>query len=341
MEVSAGTGSAIRTTELRTGVLPAAERFPAWLEMVARGAAPHQVQTPFAREFRATVRGVELGGLQATMKDLPPLVVRRTPRIIRSADPELFHLGIMMRGSFELTQERCSAVAGPREINCFFSSRPHRGLLRGGGDARSCRMVMASVPVAVLPFSPRQLGALVGRPLPGQRGIGSLMTRHLLDLIVRAPQYEEADARRLTSVTIDLIAGLLARELEGDCLPPDQRESVLLSCVEDFIRRHLADPALSPRMIANVHHISLRTLHRLFEARDTTVAACVRRLRLERCRQLLIDPAYGSSSVETIARLGGFVSLPHFNRLFRTTYGAAPASYRKQIGGPGAARIGK
>ncbi|QCX74198.1 DNA-binding transcriptional activator FeaR [Streptomyces sp. YIM 121038] len=55
------------------------------------------------------------------------------------------------------------------------------------------------------------------------------------------------------------------------------RTRMLLARVDTFIDDNLADPALTPPAVAARHHVSVRTLHTLFRARERTVAPpCVR-----------------------------------------------------------------
>ncbi len=54
--------------------------------------------------------------------------------------------------------------------------------------------------------------------------------------------------------------------------------------IQAFIDRHLADPDLTSQAIAQVHRISVRYLHKLFESEDATVGRWIERRRLEECR---------------------------------------------------------
>jgi AraC-like DNA-binding protein len=82
-------------------------------------------------------------------------------------------------------------------------------------------------------------------------------------------------------------------------------------------------------MIADAHFISLRYLHKLFEAEQTSVAEWIRRRRLERCRRDLLDPALRATPVGTIAARWGLHNPAHFSRLFRASYGVPPAEFRR------------
>ena len=56
----------------------------------------------------------------------------------------------------------------------------------------------------------------------------------------------------------------------------------------------------------DAHHISVRSLHRLFEDEETTVASYIRDLRLARCRRDLADPALADRPVQADRGALGF-----------------------------------
>jgi AraC-like DNA-binding protein len=109
----------------------------------------------------------------------------------------------------------------------------------------------------------------------------------------------------------------------------ESRERTLLLRIHAFIEQNLGETDLSPGIVAAAHHVSVRHLHRLFEAQDTTVAAWIRRRRLERCRRDLADPAFIAVPVSAVAGRWGMPDSAHFSRLFRRAYGLPPAEYRR------------
>jgi AraC-like DNA-binding protein len=111
-------------------------------------------------------------------------------------------------------------------------------------------------------------------------------------------------------------------------VPADTRHNAMMLRIQAFIGDHLADPGLSPAMIAAAHYISVRTLHKLFEAHEQTITATIRRRRLERCRHDLLDPALGHHPVSAIGARWGFQDPAAFSRAFHTAYGIPPGAYR-------------
>ena len=102
----------------------------------------------------------------------------------------------------------------------------------------------------------------------------------------------------------------------------------MLARIKDYLLKHLAEPDLSPEMIAAAHHISVRYLHKLFEFEEITVGRWIQRRRLEMCRRDLARQATLGSSVAAIAQRWGFVSPAHFSRTFRATYGVTPREWQ-------------
>jgi AraC-like DNA-binding protein len=132
---------------------------------------------------------------------------------------------------------------------------------------------------------------------------------------------------------VDLLSAALAARLDReDELPADTREEALVRRVHAFIEQRLADPALSPAVIADAHHISVRYLYKLFEGQHRGVAGWIRERRLERSRRDLLDPAMADRPVSAIAARWGLVDPAHFSRIFRATYGIPPLEYRRRIG---------
>ncbi|MFD0788170.1 helix-turn-helix domain-containing protein, partial [Micromonospora azadirachtae] len=158
------------------------------------------------------------------------------------------------------------------------------------------------------------------------------LAQHLHRITRHPEQFRAGDAPYLADVTLSLVSALLARHLDAENdLPADVRQQALLAQVRDFVDRHLDDPDLSPQVVADAHHISLRTLHRLFEAEEETVAGAIRRRRLERCRRDLADPLLRHRPVHLIGRRWGLTDPAHFSRTFRAAYGVGPQAYRASI----------
>lgn len=120
----------------------------------------------------------------------------------------------------------------------------------------------------------------------------------------------------------------LVREAGRQSLPADQAH--VLDRIIDHIDRHLAD-GLPPVEIATAHHISVRSLHALFQRQGETVGAHIRRRRLDRIRRDLADPALAHLPAYTVAARWGIRGPSHFSKLFKAEFGVSPREFRDRF----------
>lgn len=97
--------------------------------------------------------------------------------------------------------------------------------------------------------------------------------------------------------------------------------------VTAYIYEHL-DEELDLQTLADVAAMSPWHWHRVYSGmRGETVAAAVRRLRLQRAAD---DLANGDLPVEAVARRSGYDNVASFTRTFAEAYGLPPARYRQE-----------
>jgi len=101
-----------------------------------------------------------------------------------------------------------------------------------------------------------------------------------------------------------------------------------LQAIKADIRNHLDNRKLSIAMIAALHQVTPRTVHRLFEREGTTFTAYVLGARLDRARRMLQDLRFATHTISAIAFECGFSDLSYFNRGFRRAFGATPSDIR-------------
>ncbi|PZF83966.1 helix-turn-helix domain-containing protein [Micromonospora deserti] len=322
--------TALRPEILDTTGLPAADRWPYFLDLAARAAAPIALVSEHVADFRAGSRIVDLGGVTLTGFRYQSLTGHRTPRLIRQSDPELYQIALTLSGASAISARRRETELGGGDITLLDWGRPHRlahHSIRGGQEQATS--VTVTIPRSLLPVHPDRVDRLTATRMSGTEGPGALLAQHLTRITRHPEQFRATDAPRLADLTLSLVATLLAHHLDAeDDLPVDVRQQATLARIRAFIDQHLGDPALSPRAVAEAHHLSLRTLHRLFTAERETVAATIRRRRLAGCRRDLADPLMRHLPVHRIARRWGFTDPAHFSRVFRAAHGVGPQAWR-------------
>ncbi|XKK60600.1 helix-turn-helix domain-containing protein [Streptomyces sp. ARC32] len=283
--------------------------------------------------FHARLRALQCGAAHLSAMSYGPLVARRTPALVRRSDPETLTLALSTEGKQGIEQLRSNALLAPGEMVLYDSSAPFTATAHASGTGRSAAMIV-QLPKALVPFSEQKVRRLIATPLNHQGTMGRLLTAFLQELSRSHPGTTARDAARLGNPLVDLVAAFLAHHMDdGTALPSGPRQRVLLLRVKDYIHRHLAHSELTPASIANTHGISLRYLHCLFEQHEMTVTAYIRRLRLDRCRRDLSDPAWDHLTVQSVGARWGFTRPSDFSRAFRADTGMPPGAYRSRRSG--------
>jgi len=161
-----------------------------------------------------------------------------------------------------------------------------------------------------------------------ERGIGAL----LFDMMRMAPnRLSEPDRISYARVGQSLVE-LLALALESDERVLDSRESSVQSAhlarIERFIRRNLANPDLSPELIAQACGVSTRYLHGLFRVGGSSVSRWIREQRLIACDRDLRRSGRKISIAE-VAYRWGFNDHAQFSRHFKAYFGRTPTDRRE------------
>ncbi|WP_197060988.1 helix-turn-helix transcriptional regulator [Microbacterium mangrovi] len=93
----------------------------------------------------------------------------------------------------------------------------------------------------------------------------------------------------------------------------------------EYIEHH-ADAPLTVDLIARQAHVSVRALQNAFRRDlDTTPLAYLRRVRLTRARDELLDGGLGTVSVADVARQWGFTNLGRFAAEYAALFGEKPS----------------
>ncbi|MFI8966394.1 AraC family transcriptional regulator [Streptomyces sp. NPDC053493] len=240
-------------------------------------------------------------------------------------DGDCVHLGMHVSGSVAGVRDGVRSPLRPGDL--VFCDPAGPDPLRFGEDGR---MMFLRIPRCYLGVTQRELEQVVGAVVPGDEGLGALVSDFLSVLAAKAEFRRSTIGDRPARTAVHLLSVLVVELLEsgvaeeGAEAPGGATE--MLSRIRAFIEGRLRDPDLSPESIARAHHISVRYLHKLFQNDGTTVSQWVRRRRLESCRIEL-----GRShrlTVAAVAHRWGFSSPSHFSRTFRGAYGMSPSAWQ-------------
>ncbi|MCP9981776.1 hypothetical protein [Actinomadura madurae] len=220
---------------------------------------------PDKRDFSARLLLGTLGPVHVAEIAAPAGECRRGPELIARTRHDLYNIHVLVAGRVTVEQAGRTARLEPGDIVPLDSWRPLRCVTEGS------RHIAVAFPAAMLPVPMECAERFAAVRFPGDRGVAGLLSAFVRGLPRHLDDTEVAGSGRLGARIVELLATVLD---EWDAADPDPP---LLRRIHAHIDERLADPGLSPASIAAAHHISVRYLHKLFEAERVTVAECVRR----------------------------------------------------------------
>jgi AraC-like DNA-binding protein len=252
--------------------------------------------------------------------------VLRSRALISSTDRELVKVALPARGQFGVGQGGRQCLVGSGSLVVYDTVRPYE--MRFGD---TCEVAVLGIPRALLGPHASRLAHQTAVAFPigagGQRFAVALLRSAASELDTLSGDISPYLADALVSLVLSAVSGWPAggpgQDLAG---------RILAYCLA-----HLSDPELSPRTVAREHGVSVRHVDRLLQPHGITLAAWIRRRRLERIRGDLADPALAHRSVQRIAADWGIPDATNLSRALRAQFGQSAAQIRRSAG---AAHVG-
>jgi AraC-like DNA-binding protein len=305
-----------------TSTLPASERFASWREWWARpagpGVPPIQVSAATDGPFDGVAALFVLGAVTVLHVRSAAAVTTVPPASLAALDAPAVLVVLQHRGRGTYLFPHGASPTSAGVITTFRESE----LWSFTAETPSEYTVLKAQPRDLGPRCELRAGALVREP-------GGFAPA--LETFVRSLAYGLMDG----SITEgdpgvgDCLLGAMRAVLATAGGEAESRQARLLAQITTYIDANLADPELTPRSIADRHYISVRQLHKLFEAEPLTVNRWIRHRRLDRCRAELADPALAHEPVRAIAERWGLGSPSYFAHAFRLAFGCSPQEYRR------------
>jgi AraC-like DNA-binding protein len=278
--------------------------------------------------YFGAIRTAPLGrALAVTVEGGDCLSALRTSRLVaQGRQDDYVVVNLLDRGVARLEQDGREAHIAAGDIFVYDMARPAR--LHFPRAFRTKSLVLTR---DVLGLRESDVAHVTASPLGPDTALGGLMAPFLAGLVDGAGNYPPRTGELMARNVVDLLGTLADEALGRSHVDTPGGNRALLLRIQAFIDHHLADPDLTPQVIARAHHISLRYLHKLFESEDVTVGRWIQRRRLEECRRDLARLA-NRSTIAAVAHRWGFTSAPHFSRVFRSAYGMSPRDWRDTRG---------
>ena len=143
--------------------------------------------------------------------------------------------------------------------------------------------------------------AMYGRPFRSGHPAAKLMGSFLGSVMPVLSTLDVAARTAVADAALDIARAVVATREDPQ---PPQQSAARLTAVRLYIDANLGNPSLSPATIAKANAISIRTLHRMFESTEDSVA------------EVAAAVGYGSEAA--------------FNRAFKREFDCPPAQFRRK-----------
>jgi AraC-like DNA-binding protein len=309
---------------LDTRRFAAAERADAVRQIIASTVVHVDIDFP-AEGGPAAVYGAitDLGQVRVCSVRSNATRAERTPAQARdSMEPRIF-LALQIAGSSLIVQDGREAVLRPGDLAFSESTSPYTVL-----DGDGIRQHVFAIPAAALALPQDVIRQLAAVSLSPKHPVADLAAAYFSRIAARPDIFARPGTHAVGQPSIDLVRALMTTHLETSLAGKESLHATLQLRILEYMRAHLADPALNAAQIAAAHHISVRHLYNILGETGISLGDWIREQRLEKCRDALAHSGDQATAITHLARQWGFRDVSSFGRSFRATYGMSPREWR-------------
>ncbi|MGN9757438.1 helix-turn-helix domain-containing protein [Streptomyces sp. SD31] len=317
------------TLDFSTAPLEGRARLDYWREVVCTTFVQYEmdVPQPTSAGFRGRVTAQTLGDLGVARVVSDPHTVFRSPTLIRRSGEDDLLVNLAVQGCVTVSQQERDAVLRPGDFTVYDSARPCRIVC-----ADPFELLVLKVPRPLFDAHCPLARDAMATTVPGDHGVGALFAPFFHSLTAHSAGLSPDARERIGATLLELLATALSERTDSGARLGVPR-AAHMDRARRYIIDHIADPDLSPAMVARALGISVRYLHAIFRAEDTSPSRWILQQRIDRAAGLLADPGRAGRSVTDIAYAVGFKDASHFTRAFKDRHGFSPREYRRRLAG--------
>jgi AraC-like DNA-binding protein len=312
-------------TVFDTRELAPERRFRAWQEMICDVYVHLDVATDDPSGCEGRVRQTQFGAVKLTeTTGFPQRFMRRKSHLAKF-DKDCFYMQFIRRGAMQIVQRNTTVMSHPGAGVFISACDPYEAIYRTKAQALYLEIPRADFlsrfPTGRLP-APNTV-------LKTASGMGRIAAEFCESLVRENAALSDRSREALGAQIMDIVAAALDG-CETDGAERSIRRARLHS-IKSFIDDNLGNPTLSPAFIAKHCDVSVSYLHHLFKDSGDSVSEWIWLRRLQRCHEMIMQPAYASASITEIAYSMGFSSSSHFSGLFKSRFGFRPSDLRRPV----------
>lgn len=310
-------------THYCTSEVPQHHEYGFWREVIAKNYFHLQLEFHNTERFKGSLQAWELGMVSLSKLDSSALTYQRLRQHCQVGDPQIL-ITVPMLSEVHFSQLGRKTRCAPGQFILEHGDEPYEF-----GHQTDNSMWVIKVSEAALRARIGDIGRYCALQFDTTSGMGQLFSDYLQ--LIKRHCDKQSSAAALSLMGAQLI-DLLATTLKEAPSVLQSSLSVVrcahLSRIEAYVRENIANPALSPELLARQHGISLRYLHALFKDTGQSVAQWIRDLRLQNAYELL-QTAPAGASIAQIAYACGFNDQAQFNHAFKRRYQHSPGELLK------------
>src|SRR5690606_1917548 len=232
-----------------------------------------------------------------------------------------------------IAQDGRSALLDPGDWGIYDTSRPYEVF-----EEPDAHFLVLQVPAHVLSIWEPCIQSQLARRFGSGSGSARVAMDALRALVSQGPALEPELAFEVSSTVMRLFALSLGEHADGGGVSSlEEVRQGQLRVILRHVHEHLHDVSMNADTLAQRFRMSRRYLYKLFAARGLTPADYILGARLERCRELLADPAC-ARQIGELAYAHGFTDTSVFSHAFRRRFGLSPSEWRAQHSRPASGR---
>lgn len=190
---------------------------------------------------------------------------------------------------------------------------------------QAVKLQVLKVPIDKLLTQQRLIEQYFAKAITTENGSGRLLNHQISHALDLATNFDLTllESQLLEQQLLDLIIHTLQRPALA--LADAQTSTIKaahLQRIENFIHMHLSNPTLSPKLVSQACHISIRYIHLLFQDLPYTFAEWVKLIRVTVANKILMTGNY--SSVADVGYQVGFTDQSYFSRIYKQQFGYPP-----------------
>ncbi|MEJ0230751.1 AraC family transcriptional regulator (plasmid) [Klebsiella michiganensis] len=242
------------------------------------------------------------------------LLWQRTVQCIRKYPDDNYYLGYIQHGYGHLEQNNHAVKIQPGDLVIYDAAMPFNFAMRD-----MCINIIRLPRPEFNRKSPR-INTISGMKLdPLRPGVNSLRQLLLEAFSWNSLEENVFHSEELAGTLMDMISACINLQ---KC--EETKKTDLYHQMVKYLKNNLHQHDISVSTLANAHHISPRTVNRIFAAHNTTPMNLLRHERLISCRKNILEGRV--RSITELALDHGFIDMSHFSLSFKKAFGCTPSS---------------